>query len=166
MKYLLSFCLCFFIGCGYKPSSYYAKDAITGDVYVELKVDINNTQNSVFVKDAMNEMIINQFKANLTDNKKTANTQVMLVLQSVNHIAISSDNDGYAHSYRTIVKIKMTYKKANRSPKTILVSNYYDYTVDNDSVITEQKKKISIKKASMKALSNIFSKIAVNSMRE
>ncbi|MGK0256574.1 MAG: hypothetical protein ACI81I_001194, partial [Arcobacteraceae bacterium] len=69
MKFLLSsfFIVLLFIGCGYKPSSYYAKNAITGHVYVELKVDINNAQSSVYVKDAMNEMVLNQFKASLTN---------------------------------------------------------------------------------------------------
>ena len=31
-----------FTGCGYKSSSYYAKDQISGKVYVDLHVDIEN----------------------------------------------------------------------------------------------------------------------------
>ena len=53
----------FFIGCGYKPSSYYSKNEIGGFVYVNVAIDINNAQNSVLIKDAMNEMVINQFHA-------------------------------------------------------------------------------------------------------
>ena len=154
-----------FLGCGYKPSSYYAKTAIEGKVYVDLKIDIDNSQNSVFVKDAMNEMILNQFDASLTHDRKEAETYVLVALSSVSHTSISTDDDGYAKSYRTTVSIIMSYNKLNEAIKTVSVSDYYDYTVDSDSVITDQKKKVAVKIASTKALSNIFSKIAIKSMR-
>ncbi|MGB3751978.1 MAG: LPS assembly lipoprotein LptE [Arcobacteraceae bacterium] len=155
-----------FIGCGYKPSSHYAKNAISGDVYVDLIVDIENAQNSIYVKDAMNEMILNQFKANLTNNKELADTFVLLQLASVRHIAMSTDDDGYAKSYRTTVSIEVSYNKRNEEKKRLSVTDYYDYSVDNDSIITDQKKQAAIKIAAAKALSNLFSKIAVNSMKE
>jgi outer membrane lipopolysaccharide assembly protein LptE/RlpB len=155
-----------FTGCGYKPSSHYAKNAISGDVYVELNVDISNAQNSVYVKDAMNEMILNQFKANLADDKETADTLVTVALSSVSHTVMSTDDNGYAQSYRTTVNISVTYKKKNQKRKSISVSNYYDYTIDGTSVITDQKKNTAVKIASTKALSDIFSKIAITDMKE
>jgi len=160
------FIVLLFIGCGYKPSSHYAKNAIEGNVYVNLDVDIDNAQNSVYVKDAMNEMILNQFKASITDDKKKADTHVSIVLSSVSHSSMSSDDDGYAKSYRTTVNITMKYNKRDEDIKTIVLSDYYDYTVDSDSVITDQKKREAVKIASTKALSNVFSKIAANSMKE
>lgn len=168
MKILVSLFLIIglFIGCGYKPSSYYARDAITGDVYVILNVDIENSENSVYVKDAMNEMILNQFKTSITDDKAKAETIVTVALSSVSHKVLSTDNDGYAQSYRTTVNITVSYQKVDEESKSVSVSNYYDYSVDTDSVITDQKKKLAVKNASIKALSDVFSKIAVNSMKE
>ena len=154
-----------FLGCGYKPSSHYAKTAIEGKVYVNLTIDIENTQNSIFVKDAMNEMILNQFNASLTHDRKEADTYVLVALSSVSHTSISTDDDGYAKSYRTTVNINVSYNKVNEPVKTVSVSDYYDYTVDSDSVITDQKKKVAVKIASTKALSNIFSKIAIKSIQ-
>ncbi len=159
------FIITLLVGCGYKPSSYYAKTEIEGKVYVDLKIDIDNTQNSVYVKDAMNEMILNQFNASLTHDRKKADTYVLVALSSVSHTSISSDSDGYAKSYRTTVNIKISYTKIGGTKKSLTVSDYYDYTVDSDSVITDQKKKVAVKIASTKALSNIFSKIAVKSMQ-
>lgn len=164
--FLISITLVLITGCGYKPSSYYAKKAISGDVYVKLVVDIQNAQNSVYVKDAMNEMILNQFKANLTNKKENADTFVTVALSSVSHSAISTDDNGYAQTYRTTVKISVTYNKKGEKPNTISVSNYYDYSVDSTSVITEQKKNTAVKTASTKALSDIFSKIAIIDMKE
>ena len=153
-------------GCGYKPSSYYAKDTISGDVYVDVKIDINNAQNSILIKDAMNEMVLNQFDATLTNNKANADTVVIVALSSVSHAAISSDNEGYAKTYRTTVAITVNYKKRNSSNISIKVSNYYDYSVDADSTLTEQKKQEAVKIAATKALSNIFSKIAISTLKE
>ena len=56
--------------------------------------------------------------------------------------------------------------KVNEKVKTITVSDYYDYSVEDDSIISDQKKKIAVKIASTKALSNIFSRIAVQNMKE
>jgi outer membrane lipopolysaccharide assembly protein LptE/RlpB len=166
LLFLLFISIGLFLGCGYKPSSYYAKNAISGDVYVELNVDISNAQNSVYVKDAMNEMIMNQFKANLTDDKTKADTFVTVALSSVSHTAMSTDDSGYAASYRTTVSISVTYQKRDQEKRTIRVSNYYDYTVDPTSVITDQKKNVAVKIAATKALTDIFSKIAINDMKE
>jgi len=157
----------FFVGCGYKPSSHYAKNAISGKVYVDVSIDINNAQNSVLIKDAMNELVLNQFSAQLTDNQVKADTIVLVKLSSVSHKAISSDDEGYASTYRTTVGISVSYNKKDESKKTINVSNYYDYAVDPDSVsLTEQDKQIAIKLASTKALSDIFSKIAISTMKD
>lgn len=166
MKLLLSFFIFLFIGCGYKPSSYYAKNVITGKVYVELKVDIHNAQNAVYVKDAMNEMILHQLKASLTDDKSIADTLVTVSLSSVTHSGISTNSNGYTNSYRTTVIISIIYQKRDEDIKSLSVSDYYDYTVDTDSGITDQKKNTAVKIASTKALSNIFSKIAINTMME
>ncbi|RLA81212.1 MAG: hypothetical protein DRG78_09575 [Epsilonproteobacteria bacterium] len=168
MKYFISYIIFFslFAGCGYKPASHYAKDTISGDVYVDVTIDINNAQNAVLIKDAMNEMILNQFEATLTNSKSTADTLVTVSLSSVSHTAIISDNEGYAKTYRTTVTISVSYKKQNKSAISLSVSNYYDYSVDADSTLTEQKKQEAVKIAATKALSNIFSKIAISSLKE
>jgi hypothetical protein len=73
---------------------------------------------------------------------------------------------GYAKVYRQTVKIKIDYHKLNGKIKSFTLSNYYDYTVDSDSSITQTKKDEAIKIATTKALSDIFSKIAVDSFRK
>jgi hypothetical protein len=152
-------------GCGYKPTSYYAKNTISGKVYVDVKININNAKNTVFIKDAMNEMVVNQFGGILINDKTKADTIVDVALSKVSYKAISSDNEGYVKTYRTTVDIVVNYKQINYSPVSIKVSNYYDYSIDTDSSITEQKKQESVKIAATKALSDMFSKIAIDNLR-
>jgi len=168
LKSIISICLILgiFAGCGYKPTSYYARDAIRGDVYVKLNMDIENSENSIYIKDAINKMIMNQFKTPLNDDKAQAETFVHITLNNVTHSVMSTDNDGYAKSYRTYITILLTYQKRDQKINTIKVSDYYDYSVDEDSVITDEKRSVAVKAAAQKALSDIFSKIAIQNMRK
>jgi hypothetical protein len=163
-----NFASLFFSGCGYKPTSHYAKHEIKGNVFVRLKVDINNATNSVIVKDAVNEMVVNQFGAILTNNKNIANTIIDVTLDSVSFKTLQDDNQGYAKLYRTTVGITLKYLykgKSENISKSINVSGSYDYSVDPNSLITDSKKQEAVKIAAQKALSEIFSKIAVQSFK-
>lgn len=164
--FLLLLTIAILSGCGYKPTSHYAKDVIVGNVYVDVAIDINNAQNSVLIKDSMNEMILNQFNARLTSDKTKADSFILVKLSSVSHTALASDNYGYVKTYRTTVNIEVRYNKKSEAIKILSVSNYYDYVVDTDSTITDQKKEEAVKIASTKALSDIFSKIAISSLKE
>ena len=64
---------------------------------------------------------------------------------------------------RTDVTINIKYKKNKPNSKltTLDLSNYSDYEVDENSIITEQKKQEAIKLAAAKAFSNLISKIAI-----
>lgn len=158
-----------FTGCGYKPTSHYAKHEISGHVFVKLNVDIDNATNSVLVKDAVNEMVVNQFGASLTNNKNIADTIINVSLGSVSFATLQDDNQGYAKLYRTTVSISLNYLHKGEekdTKKSISVSGTYDYSVDSDSLITDAKKQESVKVAAQKALSEIFSKIAVQSFKK
>jgi hypothetical protein len=159
-----TFLVLFIVGCGYKPSSYYTKQEIYGKVYVQTKIDVKNTTNSVLIKDAINSMIVNQFNAKIVNNIKDANTLVDASLTSVKTTTLQTQ-DGYGKLYKTTVTIKVNYKDLKTSKsKSITVTGTYNYSIDEDSVITQAKRDESIKIASQKALSNIISKIAINSI--
>lgn len=156
----------FFTGCGYKPSAHYAKHEIEGKVYVDLKLNITNGQNAVAIKDSVIDMILNRFNTNITYNKALADTIVTVSLSNVSHTPIASDNLGFAKSYRTSVKIVLSYEKKGGSKKTFTLENYYDYTIDSDSTLTQTKEQEAISIAASKALSDIFSKIAIGSIAQ
>ncbi len=163
----INFMIFTFIGCGYKPTSHYAKHEISGKVYVKLNVDINNATTSVMAKDAVNEIVISQFGASLTNNKENADTVIDVSLGLVSHTVLQSDNKGYAKLYRTSVTVNLTYHNISKDiKKSISVSGSYDYAVDTDSLITDAKKLESVRIAVEKALSNVFSSIAVQSFKK
>jgi hypothetical protein len=151
-----------FLGCGYKPTSYYAKNEIDGYVFVRLSVNINNTQGSVLAKDAINKMIIHKFNSSLTDDIEKADTIVDISLGSVGHSVLQTDDKGYASLYRTVAKINLTYYNVKKNlPKSISATGRYDYAIDENSVITDDKKIQAVAIATKNALKDIFSNIAV-----
>lgn len=154
-------------GCGYKPSSHYAKNEISGKVYVDVTIDIENAQNSVLIKDMMNEMIINQFEAELIAIKSEANSFMKVHLSNVSHTALTTDlATAFAKTYRTTVDVTVSYHKKETQTKKITVSNYYDYNVENESTVSDEKKQEAVKVASKKALDDILSKIAIGSFKK
>ncbi|MEA3383757.1 MAG: LPS assembly lipoprotein LptE [Campylobacterota bacterium] len=155
------------IGCGYKPTTYYAKDEIKGKVFVDTPIDIFNTKNSILLRDAVNELLISKFNVTLVNNKSRADMLVSAKLNSVTHKGLETSIDGYTITYRAIVSINFSYKtnSVNSFHKKVTLSNYYDYSVDEDSSISDKNKLDAVKIATKKALSNIFSKIAINSMK-
>ena len=166
-----------FVGCGYKPTTYYTSNEIVGKVFVDSKINIESSENSIIIKDAMNEMVINRFNGTLVNSESQADTVVIVTLVSASNSAISTDDYGYAKVYRMTVKINVQYKKtaSSKGYKSITVSNYYDYSVVVndilnteivDSVVTDRKKEEAKKLASINALSDIFSKIAVKSFQK
>ena len=154
-----------FNACGYKPTASYAVNALNSNVYIEVPIDINNARNSVLIKDALIELIVNKFKLKISTDKFIASSFIKARLLSVSHQELQSDAGGFSSVYREIVNIEVTYHKKNMDEKVIKVSNYFDFIVNTDSTITQSKKDEAIKIAIKKALSEVFSKMAIASYK-
>ena len=89
-----------FVACGYKPGSYYAKKEIQGNVFVDLKVNIEDPKNSVLIKDAMNELLVHKLDAKLVNKKELADTIVVVRLNSTSFATLQYDSDGYSKLYK------------------------------------------------------------------
>ena len=98
--FTLAFSLILLTGCGYKPSSYYAKKEISGKVYVDLHVNLEDPKNSVLIKNALNELLINKLESELVYKKELADTIMNITLNSVNFTELSYGEDGYIQLYK------------------------------------------------------------------
>lgn len=152
-------------GCGYKPSTSYAKGAIKGKTFVDVILNIQDSTTSIYIKDQINKMVINRFNSTLTNKKELAQSVILINLRSISHTAIETSITGYAKTYRTTVNASVSYKNEKTKFKTISVSDFHDYSIDENSVLSTAKKNEAVKIASMKAIYSLFSKIAVKNIK-
>jgi len=165
MKNILLFmALVLLVGCGYRPASYYTKRVIGDKIYSKVYIDINDPENSVLIKDAINEAIVTKFKSRIVDSASDANSQFLIKFKSKSFEPIAYDKDGYVVSYKAIVNLNIDYIDKFGKKKSSNVRGTYDFPIEANSVISDTKRFEAIKFASYKAISEFISKIAVEGM--
>lgn len=163
---LFSFILAFVLsGCGYKPSSTYAKEQIKGNVFVDLYIDYKDPKNAVLIKDAMNEILVHRLGSKLVYDRSLADTIINLKLGSVSMSELQYDTQGYVKLYKSTVSITVGYKNKEFA-NNFSVSGTYDFSIDGDGTITDTKRFEAIRSAASKALEEVISKIAVSSFKK
>ncbi len=142
--------------CGYKPTSFYTKKVLGEAIYVKVETSLEDPENSVLIRDALNEAVIYKFHAKIAD-KKDASSKLFVRLEHVNFEPIEYDNNGYVIAYKTHVTLRTTY----HDKETIKTYGDYDFNIASNSVISDTKRFNAIKEASQKAIDAFISKIAV-----
>ena len=152
-------------GCGYKPSSYYTQKILGDKIYTEVYIDINDPENSVLIKDAVNEAIVSRFRSHIVDKKDLANTLFYVKFKSKSFTPIAYDKNGYVVAYKTKVLLNITYIDKAGKKDSFDVSGTYDFPIEANSVISDTKRFEAIKFASYKAISEFISKISVKGVK-
>ena len=153
-----------FVGCGYKPTNRVVEQSLSGKIFVDTKIDIHNIRNSILVRDALIGIITKKLNSSVVSEKSSADATLYGELLGISEGILESGNDGYAKMYRQHISLYIVFVDKQGKSKNFTVSNYYDYVVDADSVATQTNKEEAIRIAIQKALSTIFSKIAIQSL--
>lgn len=169
--FTLSFCFFTFTGCGYKPTTYYAKKELSGKVFVKLFVDLKDPQNSVLIKDTMNQLLAHKLDSKLVYDEALADTIMNIKIASITMTTLQYDSSGYNSLYRAKVNINVEYKnKSEVKAKKFTVSGENDFSVntadDDSDTITDTKRFDAIKDASDDALDEVLSRIAIQSFKK
>jgi hypothetical protein len=165
--FTLSFCFFTLTGCGYKPTTYYAKKELSGKVFVKLFIDLKDPQNSVLIKDAMNQLLTHKLDSKLVYDEAIADTIMNIKINSVSMTALQYDADGYNNLYRATVSINVKYnKKAEKISRNFTVNGENDFSIGSSTTITDTKRFDAIKSASDEALDEVLSRIAIQSFKK
>ena len=165
--FTLSFCSLVFNGCGYKPTTHYAKKELSGKVFVKLFVDLKDPQNSVLIKDSMNQLLAHKLDSKLVYDEAVADTIMYIKINSVSMTELQYDAEGYNNLYRAKVSINVKYnKKAEKVSRNFNVSGENDFSLASTTTITDAKRFEAIKSASDEALEEVLSRIAIESFKK
>ena len=151
-------------GCGYKPSSYYAKQALGDRLYAEVTISRQDPRNSVLIKDAVNEAIVSRFGGKLV-TKEQADSILRVNIQSISFSPTVYDTYGYVIAYKTTVVLAMQYENANKKIEYLTATGEYDFSIEANSVISDTNRFEAIRYAANDALDEFVSKIAIKGLR-
>jgi uncharacterized lipoprotein YehR (DUF1307 family) len=156
-----------FFGCNYKPSTQYAKEEISGKVFVKVSINLEDPKNSVLIKDAINQVLIQKLDAQLVNDESIADTIMNITVNSVRMETLQYDTTGSNKLYRALVDINVSYfKKSDNKRKSFVIEGEDNFSVENGASINDTERYKAIKSASDKALDEILSKIAVASFKK
>ncbi len=150
--------------CGYKPTSVYTKKVLGNAIYVKVETSLEDPENSVLIRDALNEAVIYKFHAKIAD-KNDASSKLFVTLEHVNFQPIEYDNNGYVIAYKTNVTLLTSYHDKKNKSKSVKTYGDFDFNIASNSVISDTKRFNAIKEASQKAIDAFISRIAVEGIK-
>ena len=171
MKYIGSLLIIVFItACGYKPTAHYARDILGERIHVDVSISRKDPKNSVLIKDAVNESVITRLGATLSP-KSTADSELFVQIGSTTFRPILYNSKGYVTSYKAIVSLSIRYVTKDGNSESFSTSGEYDFPIaenadgTTNSVISDSKRFEAIRLASLDALNEFVSKIAIKGMK-
>lgn len=151
------------IGCGYKPTAYYAKSVLGNSIYAEVSISRQDPQNSVLIKDSVNEAIISRFGGKIV-SKEQAETLLHVSIGSIKFSPTVYDTNGYVIAYKTTVILDISYQKEGGKVEKLKTSGEYDFSITANSVISDTKRFEAIRYSASDALDEFVSKIAIKGL--
>jgi hypothetical protein len=164
MKSVLALALALVIsGCGYAPASHYAKNVVGESVSTEVVISMEDPQNTVIIKDAVDTAIITKFRTALV-GKESSKTHLKFSITSVGFSPLRYDTNGYVITYRTTVSIGVVRTSVD-SNENYHVSGMYDFDIIPNAIISDQARFEAIRQASQKGIDNFIAQVAAQGSR-
>lgn len=155
----LALSLAFFGGCGYLPMSFYAKQSIGENIYVESVVSLSDPENSVIAKDALNLAVMTRFQSGISD-KQNADTTIHIELSGISIYSISDSRTGFANFYRANVSMNFRYKDKSGAERSFHNVGSYDFALEPNSTLTDEKRFAAISEASLQGIDRFIAQVA------
>jgi hypothetical protein len=147
-----------FTGCGYTSAAHYAKSVVGNSVSTEVLISMEDPQNTVIIKDAVDTAVITKFRTSLT-SKNASQTHLKIKIASVGFSPLRYDTNGYVTTYRTTVSMhieRITQGKAH----SYSTSGMYDFDIEPNAIISDQARFNAISVSAQKAIDAFIAQIA------
>lgn len=168
MKFLLPIVLIFaFLGCGYKPVSYYAKKSLGENVYIDVVTSPSEPENTQKIKDQVRMAFLTKFGTRLIDDKNASDVRLRVQITRMDTEVLQINNQGYAIVYRMNVGLttSIAYKDSNKT-KSIISTGSQDFPVDPSVGISSSAQSAAIGSAASKAVDSLISQLALTGAKK
>ena len=164
MKLLLALLILLgFVSCGYKPSSKFARDVIGEKISTSITISAQDPENTVIIKDAVDEAIIEVFHASL-HNRATSDTHLVMSIANPSYTPVVYDNDGYVIGYRMRVSLSIIRHHSGVS-KSYNAKGTHDFAVAPNAVVTDQERFEAIRFSASKAIRSFVAQVSAEGAR-
>jgi hypothetical protein len=142
----------------------YTKEVLGDNIYVEVKTSLKDPENTVLIRDALNEAVISRFRSRIVP-RKDADSQLVMELKKVSFLPIQYDKNGYVIAYKTYVDLLTRVRDKSGHTQAIYSRGDYDFAIESNSVISDTKRFEAIKHASYKAVDEFISRLSIKGIR-
>ncbi len=137
-------------GCGYKPSAQHARALLGERISTEVRVSLQDPQNSVLIKDALNKAVITRFRASLVPRAE-AESHLVISIKELKFSPLQYNQNGYIVAYRTIIALDIE-RIIGEQRERYRASSVYDFTIEPNAIISDQARFEAIRQSAQKAL--------------
>lgn len=149
--------------CGYTPSAKFSRSVLGDKVSTSIIVSAQDPENSVVIKDAVDEAVIRVFQTSLVD-KKSSDTNLVIVMGTPLYTPVVYDQNGYIVGYRMSVSLVISVHK-NSSVKKYNVRGNHDFRVAPNALVTDQQRFEAIDFSTRKAIRAFLAKVSSDGAR-
>lgn len=153
-----------FIGCGYKPSSKYSREVVGEKISTSVTISSLDPENTVIIKDAVDEAIIQVFRASLT-SRENSDTHLVLSIANPSYSPIQYNEDGYIVAYRMVLSLQIT-KIGKEKTKLYATKGTYDFNVQPNAIVTDQERFDAIKMSAQKAINAFVAQVSAEGAKK
>lgn len=147
-----------FTGCGYVSAAHYAQSVVGESVSTEVLISMEDPQNTVIIKDAVDTAVITKFRTTLT-SKSASQTHLKIKISSVGFSPLRYDTNGYVTTYRTTVSMHID-RTTQEKLHGYNVSGMYDFDIQPNAIISDQARFNAISLSAQKAIDAFIAQIA------
>ena len=148
--------------CGYKPLAHNTQKTLGDKIYIEVKIDPRDPQNSVALKDELSRSIFERLHADIVDKEKATST-IEVLLRNVNFNSLAENKTGFATFYRCEVVVEFKYfNLLTQRTRIFNKKGYYNFALNDTSIITDSVRLEAINRAVLQAIDGFISQVGID----
>jgi len=149
-------------GCGYQPAAHYAKSVLGDSVSTEVHILMEDPQNTVLIKDAVDRAVITKLRTSLVP-KAASESHLDVRVSGVSFTPLRYDTDGYIVTYRTTVALAIVHQRQNQQ-KNYNTRGVYDFDIEPNAIISDQARFEAISQGASKALDAFIAQLSAQGL--
>jgi len=149
-------------GCGYQPAAHFAKSVLGDSVSTEVHILMEDPQNTVLIKDAVDRAVITKLRTSLV-SKAASESHLDVRVSGVTFTPLRYDTDGYIVTYRTTVALAIAHQRQNQQ-KNYTTKGVYDFDIEPNAIISDQARFEAISQGAAKALDAFVAQLSAQGL--